>query len=543
MKKVFHISSVFIVAALLHSACSKKIDDVYKNPNANVRVPVETLLPGIISNMHSNFSAQGTSYGTANDGLYVGRYVQYWATNTVGNQYDQMGGATGISDVLGAVWAAHYYGMGQNLERMIEWSIEEKKWDYVGVGLAIRAWSWLTLTDMHGEVILGEAFNPSQLTFKYDEQQAVYDTVRSLVRQAISYLSMTGDGVSQQNLAKGDAYFYEGDVEKWKKYAYSVMARSFHRTTNKSDYKPDSVLFYANLAINTNADNAIMKFANTGISGTSNFFGPLRSNMGLLRQSAFIANLVNGDNSTFPDVEDPRGWYLIRENNNGTLRGINPNKGTSGLSAADRPRNFWGQGWDTTTSPTNDSKGRYLFKNGVPFPIITASEIQFMKAEAYYRKDEKASALASYIDGINLSFELLTTLYGDGVPADKVITPTMQSDFIGDPVIVPTADNLTLSHIMLQKYIALYGYGAVETWVDMRRYHYVDSEPGQPGQVYADFVPPSGLDLFANNNNKVVYRARPRYNSEYLYNVAELEKLGGLALDYNTKEQWFSINQ
>jgi hypothetical protein len=37
-----------------------------------------------------------------------------------------------------------------------------------------------------------------------------------------------------------------------------------------------------------------------------------------------------------------------------------------------------------------------------------------------------------------------------------------------------------------------------------------------------------------------VYRARPRYNSEYLYNVAELDRIGALALDYHTKEMWFS---
>ena len=72
----------------------------------------------------------------------------------------------------------------------------------------------------------------------------------------------------------------------------------------------------------------------------------------------------------------------------------------------------------------------------------------------------------------------------------------------------------------------------------MRRYHYTDTEGAS--QVYADFIPPSGIDLYINNSGKLVYRARPRYNSEYLYNIAELERLGGLALDYNTKEQWFS---
>lgn len=181
-----------------------------------------------------------------------------------------------------------------------------------------------------------------------------------------------------------------------------------------------------------------------------------------------------------------------------------------------------------------------FFKNGAPFPIITASEIKFMLAEAYLRKGDANAARAAYIDGISLNFDMLTNDFNAGVPADKVITPAMKSAFLADPVVVPTAANLSLSHIMLQKYIALYGFGMMETWVDMRRFHYVDQDP-KGGQVYADLVMPTGIDLFINNSGKYTYRARPRYNSEYLYNVAELTRLGALALDYNTMEQWFSL--
>ncbi len=538
MKNKF-IRNILQVLALLviFSSCEKKIDEAFPNPNADVRVPVETLLPGIIGNFVGSSSAAGSAYGTANDGLYVGRYVQFWATNASGNQFDQMGGATGASDLLGSVWGMHYYGMGQNLNKMIQWAEEEKKWDYVGVGWAIRSWSLLQLTDMYGDAILRDAFNTSQLVFNYNEQPEFYDSVRAVGFRALEYLNRTGDGVSQENLNKGDQYFYKGDVNKWKKFVYSVIARSYHRVTNKADYKPDSVIKYALLGINSNDDNAMATFANTGISGTSNFFGPLRANVGALRQTQFIANLMNGLNPTFSGVPDPRTPYLIRENTNGTYRGILPNKGTSNLSTADQPKNFWG-GSFATTSATVDTGARYLFKNNSPFPIITATETKFMLAEAYYRKGDKTAALQAYKDGINLSFDLLTSVYETSVPAGVRITAASRAAFLANAKIVPAAGSLTLSHIMLQKYIASYAYGIIETWVDMRRYHYTDQENGT--QVYADFTPPSGIDLFVNNNNKVVYRARPRYNSEYLYNVKELERIGALALDYNTKEQWFS---
>ena len=539
MKKnnIFHLTAVAILLAL--TGCEKKIDEAFANPNASVRVPVETLLPGIIGNFVGSSAAAGSAYGLANDGLYVGRYVQFWGTNSAGNQYDQMGGATGASDILGSVWAMHYFGMGENLNKMVQWGIEEEKWDYAGVGYAIRAWSWLQLTNMHGEVILKEAFRPDQLVFKYDNQEEVYDSVRAIAHRAIAYLEKTGGQASQANLAKGDAYFYNGDVNKWKKFAYTVLARSFSHLSNKSTYNADSVIRYAQLGINTNTDNATAKFANTGITGTSNFYGPYRNNVGTLRQSEYIANLMNGLNSRFSGAADPRAWYMLRENTNKTIRGIKLNKGSSGLVANDQPQSFWGQPFGTATAPTTDAASRYIFKNGAPFPIITASENKFILAEAYLRKGDANAARTAYIDGISLNIDMLNADYKTDVPADKQITPAMKAAFLANTTIVPDATSLSLSHIMLQKYVALYGFGMMETWVDMRRFHYVDQDP-KGGQVYADLVLPTGTDLFINNSGKYTYRARPRYNSEYLYNVAELTRLGALALDYNTKEQWFS---
>ncbi|PJE47343.1 MAG: SusD/RagB family nutrient-binding outer membrane lipoprotein [Sediminibacterium sp.] len=543
MKKSYiHIKTLvtLVFAGLLISSCQKKLDEAFPNPNAGVRVPVETLLPGIISNMGGSSSAAGSAYGTQNDGMQIGRYVQFWATNTAGNAFDQMGGATGASDLMGSIWAMHYYGMGQNLKRMMEWSATEKKWDYLGVGQAISAWSWLTTAEMYGDIIVREAFRADQLVFKYDEQSLVYDTVRQICRAAIVNLNNTGDSASPANLAKGDAYFYNGDVNKWKKFVYAVMARSFHHLSNKASYNADSVIFYGNLAMNVNADNATMRFANTGITGTSNFFGPVRSNVGSMRQTEYIVNLMNGTNSRFLGAVDPRAAYIIRENPNGNYRGIRPNTGTSGLVVADQPANFWGSAFASTAAPTSDADARYIFKNGSPFPIITASEIKFMVAEAHYRKGNKAAARTAYIDGIRLSFDLLMSNYGSAVPSARVITDAIRDNYLANPIVVPAASDLTLSHIMLQKYIALYGHGIQETWTDMRRFHYTDVEAGQTTPIYADFVVPTGINLFANNNGKLVYRARPRYNSEYLYNVSELTRIGAIELDYHTLEQWFS---
>src|SRR5687768_15163802 len=100
-------------STIILTGCEKKLDEAYQNPNAPVKVPVETLLPGMIGSFVGSSSAAGSAYGLAADGINIGRYIQYWGHNTVtttvnlGTQYDRMGGATAASDNFGSMWAAH----------------------------------------------------------------------------------------------------------------------------------------------------------------------------------------------------------------------------------------------------------------------------------------------------------------------------------------------------------------------------------------------------------------------------------------------------
>ena len=525
-------------------SCSKKIDDVYANPNAAVVQPIETILPGVIGGFTAFFSSAGTGYGVQADAILLGRYIQYWGTQTNGENYGQMGGTIG-SDNTGGVWATVYYGQGANCNRIIEWGTEQQKWDYVGVGLAIRAWGWLELTNVYGDAILKEAFKP-QTQFKYDTQPEFYDSCRAICFQALNNLSRTDGNVSQANLAIGDAFFYNGDVNKWKKFVYGILARSYNNLSNKTIYLTngyaDSAIKYANLAMTTNADNATVKVSGGLTSAVNNYFGPFRGNVGAIRQSSYIADLMSGNNTgAFSGVPDPRRWYMLRENNNKTFKGFIPWLGTSSLVTNDYPQNFWGNPTPTSTVVGLIDSSRYLYQNTSPWPMMTASEMQFIIAEAALRKGDNATAYLAYKNAISLNFDMLTTNYPQNVAIPNQISAGSKTTYMNNTAIVPAAaSGLTLSHVMLQKFIALYVWGVQETWVDMRKFHYTDIDPATGTQVYANFSPPSGSNLISTNNGKVVYRCRPRYNSEYLYNIPELTRIGALNTDYNTYEMWFS---
>jgi len=551
------ILTSFLAGTIVFSSCSKKIDEAYANPNALTRQPIEVIYPSLIGSITGSSSAAGSAYGLAGDALLIGRYIQFWGTystsaspasTTAANStnYDQMGGTIAASDNLGSMWGAHYYGMGQNLNRVIEWGTEEGKWNFVGAATALRAWSLLETTNEYGDIILRQAFNTNLQQFTYQGQDEVYDSIRATCHRAIAYLNMTGNN-DPAKFAASDFYLNGGDLAKWKKFVYGILARTYAYISNKASYSADSVIKYADLSCATNADNITCKFQNTGITGTSNYFGWVRQNVNSstsgIRQGAYITELMNGNNAgAFTGAADPRRAYILREDSNGTYHGITPWSGTSGLGVRDQPWNFMGTGYGVTGYPTSQL-GRYIFRDEAEWPVMTASEMQFLKAEAALRKGDKPTALIAYTNGISLNFDMLSTKYTIGVMVGREITPGTKAAYMANTNVIPaTAAGLTRTRILLQKYIAQYAWGVQVTWADMRRFHYTDLDPETGAQVFAGFAPPTGTSLYSGNGGKLVYRCRPRYNSEYLYNIPALTSIGAYppTLPYHTVECWFS---
>ena len=207
LKNSFIFAFIFITGL---SSCKKKIDDAYLNPNAPVIVPIETILPGVIGGFTAFNSAAGTNYGLQIDDVLLGRYIQYWGSTTAGENYGSMGGTIG-SDNTGGIWATAYYGHGQNVNRIIQWGTEQQKWDFVGVGYAVRAWDWLELTNQYGDAILKQAFDVSLAQFKYDTQPEFYDSCRAICFKALENLNRTDGNVNPANLAASDAYLNNGE--------------------------------------------------------------------------------------------------------------------------------------------------------------------------------------------------------------------------------------------------------------------------------------------------------------------------------------------
>jgi hypothetical protein len=506
----------------LASGCSDFLD-VNENPNAPQTVSANLYLSPLL---HWMVTSQ------AFDGRFIGRYTQAWTLpGTVLSTWDRMGYDPG-SDNGSQQWRDIYWTFGQNLVDMMNKAEAEQRWDLLGVGQILKAWGWQALTDIHGEIIVKEAIDASRFTFNYDTQEYAYQEVQRLLGQALTNLNRTDGAVDQAYLARTDK-IYNGDRSKWRKFAWAMLAINLNHYSNKASYQPDSVIAFVDRAFVSNADDALLTYPATQ-NDDINFYGRTRNNMSSYRPTQFAVNLMNG--TVFGGVVDPRMSRMIAPAPDGVFRGLDVNVvGTGALTAAQQPNNFYGfAGTGGLQQP-----GRFFFDDKAKMPAITYAELQFIKAEAAFRKGDRATARTAYINGISAHIDFVNARNLDNNQSPTQISATEKAAYLASPAVVPVSPNdLTLWRVMTQKWIALWGWGHNEQWLDMRRYNYTNLDPTGTSQIYPGFAPPTSL--FADNSNKIVQRIRARYNSEYVWNRAALDVIGGLALDFHTKPLWIT---
>jgi hypothetical protein len=226
---------------------------------------------------------------------------------------------------------------------------------------------------------------------------------------------------------------------------------------------------------------------------------------------------------------------MLSPSPDGQYRGVDINVlGGGAFTAQTAPNNFFG--YAGSLGPGLPS--RYLFDDKSKIPLVTYAQLQFVKAEAAYRRGDQATALQAYTNGISSHIDFVNARNQDAGQTPTQISAAEKAAFLASPAIVPPVGKLTLTQIMSQKYIAQWAWGHNELWMDMRRFHYTDLDPVTGQQVYPGFTPPTVL--YADNNGKLAQRIRPRYNSEYVWNVPALQAIGGLATDYQTKPLWIT---
>jgi len=168
-------------------------------------------------------------------------------------------------------------------------------------------------------------------------------------------------------------------------------------------------------------------------------------------------------NEIMAPASDPRLPILFTTNYNGEYQGV-PNTWNA-TRVADSVKNNYFSMWDSTTFTEN---------NVFPGIIITAAEVQFIKAEAYERWSG-GNAKAAYEEGVkqsilfywninNTSKQKGDAFYGakESRPTDLAITT-----YLANPLVAYGTNNL--EKIATQKWIDLSVIQAHQAWAEYRR--------------------------------------------------------------------------
>jgi len=573
--------SLILLLVIGLSSCTKTWLDVNKNVDAPDWVnPVLRLGPVLAS-------YEGIAY----DLRAVGPLVQYFGgSSTYVSTYGVSQSYFAGSDAGGECWRMSYWLQGMNVENIINDGRSMGQFKMAGIGLTVKAYSWHILASLHGDLPVKDAYVPGLLSHNYDTEDYAYSMVRSWARQAIAEFDKADQTIYPATLATADL-IYKGDAAKWKKFAYAVLARNYIAMAKKNTAYLDSAIVCADLSFTSASDDPNLTFQATGVSTTSNFFGVLRGNLtNGYTQSDYITQVMTG---TIPNYNsagaveglsayqmvtdsatlDPRTILLL-----GTLDPVpaDPNtikKGTykfvgtkQGFTAA---CTFWGS--TSVPSVAANGLGRWLYRDDAPWPLSSYAEIQFVKAEALYLKGQKSAALDAFKLAVAGHMDFVKRLI---VSTDKITsarfttlaTAYLNSKFVNN---MPLSD-FTLSHIMMQKYVALFPW-SLDTWNDLRRYHYdlllgtggvpvtgtswtndvvYHKADSDPARIYKGFnlgaanVENRRTKFATDNLGSPCYRLRPRYNSEYMWNLPSLKKLlpiAGDATNYQCSMPWFTI--
>jgi len=166
---------------------------------------------------------------------------------------------------------------------------------------------------------------------------------------------------------------------------------------------------------------------------------------------------------------------------------------TSGIPAQGQTDVSWYVNAAAFNAGVVASTGSYQVRPVSDQEILTYHEMNFIKAEVYMRKNDLGNAYTAYRAAIQAHLDMMqakltqwkaagyTATNPDMAPMDQTAINT----YLASPAVAQGAGTLTMSDIMLQKYIAMGC--SIENWNDMRRFNFSAGNVGSFGVVYPGY--------------------------------------------------------
>ncbi len=530
--KLYKYIGLCVLLVLATTSCSKYLD-INTNPDtpSNLTASVQSRLPWLqhyylyaqgVANVRTAFiTQQNTSLGTrraTRDGLLAG-----WHGNS--------GTSTTVYQFL-------FVGCLANFNDMVAKCEEIGAYQYEGATYAIKAMAFMLMQELYGEMPYTEALSSSitpkydngKTIFKgclADIDKAI-ELLSKTQATGVPALS-AGDSWNGGDASKWIAMCY-GLKARW--------LNNLSKKTDQSDlYDTSKILDYISKAPTSNATSTVITHQDlaTDNIGDILFGDPLYANVnycsiGMNKNtrptSWFTDMLTNFDGK---GIEDPRADKLLSWRQGGDKiwrrsQGVDQqsarrlsnypypttyldaSKSAITVTASDnstmtvqpgswfcniKDKTCWGdtiynsfysnalnQGNtsedETSADGTQLTTGTMYTRPSSPTPLVTYSEMCFIKAEILFNKGDKSGAYTAYKAGIQANIDLMNSYlakYGKTDaqnPAKSEMSSAKINAFLNGAI--GTQADLSLGKIMEQKFIAL-SFNS-QNWADMRRYNY-----------------------------------------------------------------------
>ncbi|MEO7961603.1 MAG: SusD/RagB family nutrient-binding outer membrane lipoprotein, partial [Ginsengibacter sp.] len=384
----------------------------------------------------------------------------------------------------------------------------------------IRAYVFHRVTDLYGDIPYFDAGKGYlEGTFKptYDKQEAIYaDLLKELDESAQAF------DASKPFFGSADL-FYNSDVSKWKKFAYSLMLRLGMRLTKVS---PALAQQWVTKAIaggvfQSNDDNLILLHA-TGPDGINQnpYTTPYlkediqNGSNGVKLSQTFINQLKNNN--------DPRLRIYARLESSGDNTPANqkglPNGNDAGTIVND-------PSWTAAGLVAySDPNTLTILRQDAPDIIMSNAEVQFLLAEAAVRGWFSGSAATKYNEGVTAAMKMLDVYIDNGGSGVKISDAEISAYLAAHPFDAAGSDADKNCQINTQKWIALF-FNGIEAFSNLRRSGCPMITPTNfPGNLTNGKLP-----------RRLIYDESEKVNNAQNYQAA-ISQQG--ADDFNTRVWW-----
>ena len=479
MKKIVNYS-LLIALMLFAASCEKGLEGLNKNKTSPTSVDPALLLNNAVFNV--SFPTRSVLFDigivqqmvTPNGGVLAG-------ANFNQDSRDQPG-----------IWASYYQNVIKYTHDVIVKTKDNPaRSNLYNMSRIIQAYTFMILTDEYGSIPFteGGAGYSDLISFpKYDAQQDIYPKIIQELTEASAALDAAGKVETADVL-------YTGNIDKWKKFGYSLLLRAGMRLSKVDAAKAQATVeaAVAGGVILLNADNAYMRHDANYTQPIGNMLNSTEANNFYLAKP-FVDHLKNtndprlssiavrykgaksgGDlsNSTASPPNIPA--YVTITTNPGDQIGmpIGYDNGTIvGRATADGLASFYDY---------SQVDRKRMAKTTAPTFFVTAAQTLLLLAEASFRGWVTTGTTAQYFsDGIGAHMDQMATY-----DAASAVPAAARNEYIAAN---PLVSGTELQQINTQYWIASFLNGP-EAFANFRRSGFPSLTPNPYGQPTNPDVP------------------------------------------------------